>query len=71
LAALLHRSRVEQRLPLIFVKALSLGFQVELQSEWLLANPLSAAALADESMNWQRIGSVFRVKRRAPVPVLA
>ena len=71
LAALLHRSRVEQRLPLIFVKALNLGFQVELQSEWLLANPLSAAALADESMNWQRIGSVFRVKRRAPVPVLA
>ena len=71
LAALLHRSRADQVLPQIFVKALGLGFQVELQTEWLLANPLSAAALSDEASNWQRIGSVFRVKRRAPVPVLA
>jgi exopolyphosphatase / guanosine-5'-triphosphate,3'-diphosphate pyrophosphatase len=56
---------------MIFVKALGLGFQVEFQTEWLLANPLSAAALADEALNWQRIGSMFRVKRRAPVTVLA
>ena len=70
LSALLHRSRDDQPLPLIFVKALSAGFQVELQTEWLLANPLSAAALAEEALNWQRIGSAFRVKRRAPVPVL-
>lgn len=71
LAALLHRSRLDQVLPVIKVKALNPGFHVELQTEWLLANPLSDAALADEAANWQRIGSLFRLKRRAPVPVLA
>lgn len=71
LAALLHRSRLDQVLPVIQIKALNPGFHVELQTEWLLANPLSEAALADEAANWQRIGSVLRLKRRAPVPVLA
>jgi hypothetical protein len=32
--------------------------------DWLEANPLSAAVLADEAVAWQRIGSGLRVKRR-------
>jgi exopolyphosphatase/guanosine-5'-triphosphate,3'-diphosphate pyrophosphatase len=56
-------------LPVFFVKQLSPGFQIEFPVDWLSANPLSAAALTDESLNWQRIGSALRIKRRALLPV--
>jgi hypothetical protein len=36
--------------------------------DWLAANPLSAAVLADEAIAWQRIGSGLRIKRRAASP---
>ena len=65
LAALLHRSRDDQPLPLVLVKSLASGFVLELAAGWLLANPLSAAALADEALAWQRIGMSVRIKRRA------
>ncbi len=65
LAALLHRSRDDQPLPVFLVKSSGTGFLVELPADWLLANPLSAAALADEALVWQRIGMVVRIKRRA------
>ena len=65
LAALLHRSRDDQPLPLVLVKSLATGFVLELAAGWLLANPLSAAALADEALAWQRIGMSVRIKRRA------
>ncbi len=64
LAALLHRSRDEQLLPVFFVKQSSVGFQLELPADWLVANPLSAAALADEALVWQRFGLSLRIKRR-------
>jgi exopolyphosphatase/guanosine-5'-triphosphate,3'-diphosphate pyrophosphatase len=67
LAALLHRSRDEQPLPVFFVKTTDSGFQVEIPADWLLTNPLSAAALADEALVWQRIGLVLRIRRRAAV----
>jgi exopolyphosphatase/guanosine-5'-triphosphate,3'-diphosphate pyrophosphatase len=70
LAALLHRSRDEQLLPVFFVKQSSTGFQLELPADLLVANPLSAAALADEALVWQRFGLSLRIKRRtlASVP---
>ncbi len=71
LGALLHRSRDDQALPDFFVKPLDTGFQVELPADWLPANPLSAAALADEAQIWKRIGSALRIRRRPALPVLA
>jgi exopolyphosphatase / guanosine-5'-triphosphate,3'-diphosphate pyrophosphatase len=70
-AALLHRPRDDHALPVFFVKQSGAGFQLELPADWLLANPLSAAALHDEALVWQRIGWSLRIKRRAaavPVP---
>ncbi len=64
LGALLHRSRDDQPLPACLVRTTGKGFEVELPVGWLLDNPLSAAALADEALNWQRIGSALRVRRR-------
>ena len=69
-AVLLHRSRDEHPMPVFFVKQLNLGFQIDLPADWLLANPLSAAALADETLVWQRIGSALRIKRCTARPVL-
>ena len=63
LAELLKRSRDDQPLPEIRVKQLPTGFQVELPADWLKANPLSAAALADEALNWQNVDLLLRVKR--------
>jgi exopolyphosphatase/guanosine-5'-triphosphate,3'-diphosphate pyrophosphatase len=71
LGALLHRSRDDQPLPLFLARSAGKGFEFELPAGWLLANPLSAAALADEAQIWQRIGSALRVKRRAAAAVEA
>ena len=70
LAALLHRSRDDQLLPVSMVRQSGTGFQLDLPADWLLANPLTAAALADEASIWQRMGSSLRIRRRAAVPVL-
>ncbi|MBI4741484.1 MAG: exopolyphosphatase [Betaproteobacteria bacterium] len=65
LAAMLHRSRDDHVLPEVRVKHGANGYQIELPGDWLAANPLSAAVLADEAVAWQRVGSGLRVKRRA------
>ncbi len=70
LAALLHRSRDDQHLPVSIVRQSGAGFQLDLPADWLLANPLSAAALADEALIWQRMGSDLRIRRRAAVNML-
>lgn len=69
LAVLLHRSRDDAPLLPFFVKQSGAGFQLELPADWLLANPLSAAALADEALIWQRVGSSLKIRRRATVAV--
>ena len=65
LSSLLHRSRDDEGLPVFFVRQSGSGFQVELPADWLAGNPLSAAALAEESLLWQRAGSVLKIKRRS------
>lgn len=65
LAALLHRSRDDQPLPEILVRQSDAGFLIDLPADWLLANPLSAAALGEETLVWQRIGYSVRIKRRS------
>ena len=64
LAAMLHRSRDDQTLPEVCIKHGANGYQLEMPGDWLEANPLSAAVLADEAIAWQRIGSGLRIKRR-------
>ncbi|MEI7611861.1 MAG: exopolyphosphatase [Betaproteobacteria bacterium] len=69
LSALLHRSRDDQPLPVFSVCKSGAGFQFEFPADWLLANPLSSAALVEEALVWQRIGYSIRVKRRSVVSV--
>ena len=71
LASLFSRSRDDHPLPVFSVMQSATGFQIELPAEWLLSNPLSAAALVDEAIVWQRIGLPLRIKRRTAVPVVA
>jgi exopolyphosphatase/guanosine-5'-triphosphate,3'-diphosphate pyrophosphatase len=56
LAALLHRSRSEMRLPAIHASKKKSTFTVELDTRWLAANPLTAAELRDEIKNWNKLG---------------
>ena len=65
LAALLHRSRSDAALPAFAVKASAGAFQIELPADWLLGNPLSAAALAEEAKAWPPVGLACRIKRRS------
>lgn len=64
LAALLHRSRDDYALPDFRASHSVSGFQFELPGEWLVANPLTAAALFEETFAWQSVGSGLRIKRR-------
>ena len=66
LAILLHRTRDDRVLPAWRVTALTNGFQLDLPAEWLLANPLTAAALGEEVAVWQQAGRDFLVKSRSP-----
>ena len=51
------------------VKQSGQGFMVELPTQWLQENPLTAGAFAEESENWQRVGWQLRVRRRSAVAV--
>jgi len=61
LAALLLRRRNEVKLPLLRVAGDAGGFEIELAQSWLDDNPLSAAALEDESRHWKSAGMKLSV----------
>jgi len=65
LAALLHRSRDDLPLPQLLVKLSASGFLIELPTQWLQDNPLTAGALVEEAAAWQRVGWPLRVRRRS------
>ncbi|MEI7430787.1 MAG: exopolyphosphatase [Betaproteobacteria bacterium] len=65
LAALLHRSRDDHPLPTVAVRYTETGFQLDLPTDWLNSNPLSAVALSEEALVWQRIGFPIQIKRRS------
>ncbi|HNH24318.1 MAG TPA: Ppx/GppA phosphatase family protein, partial [Accumulibacter sp.] len=71
LAVLLHRSREDQPWPNLLVREMPVGFQIDLPEEWLDANPMTAAALDDETMRWRRVGIRLRVKALADQPPTA
>lgn len=71
LAALLHRSRSEVRLPAIHASKKKSTFTVELDARWLAANPLTAAELRDEIKNWNKLGIELSVPQLAEIEVEA
>jgi exopolyphosphatase/guanosine-5'-triphosphate,3'-diphosphate pyrophosphatase len=61
LAALFYRGRTDAALPAIQPKAQGLKFRVNVDPDWLARNPLTATALRDEILEWERIGIELRV----------
>jgi exopolyphosphatase/guanosine-5'-triphosphate,3'-diphosphate pyrophosphatase len=56
IAALILRSRTDQRLPFLRVAADAGGFAIDMPQAWLDENPLSAAALESETDSWKAVG---------------
>jgi len=65
LAVLLHRARDDQPLPEISLRESAVGFELDVPVGWPQANPMTAAALADETLLWRRIGIKVRTRRVA------
>jgi exopolyphosphatase/guanosine-5'-triphosphate,3'-diphosphate pyrophosphatase len=62
LAALIHRSRTNMRLPRMQCRPSGSGFQLTLPRHWLEAHPLTAAALETEAREWQALGLKLDVR---------
>ncbi|HVY05897.1 MAG TPA: exopolyphosphatase [Burkholderiales bacterium] len=67
LAALLHRSRSDVRLPAIRASRRKSAFTVEVDAKWLAAIPLTAAELRDEIKEWKALGVELAVPQLAEV----
>jgi exopolyphosphatase/guanosine-5'-triphosphate,3'-diphosphate pyrophosphatase len=67
LAALLHRSRSEVRLPAIRASRKKSSFTVEVDAKWLAANTLTVAELRDEIKDWKGLGVEMSVPQLAEV----
>mgnify|MGYP000858930106 FL=1 len=65
LAVLLHRARDDHQLPELVVRESPVGFQVDVAGHCLTDNPVSAAALDDETVLWRRVGIKLRIKPMA------
>lgn len=63
LATIVHRARLEGASPELQARESVNGFTLQLPAEWLDANPMTAAALHDESVVWDEAG--FRLRIRA------
>jgi exopolyphosphatase/guanosine-5'-triphosphate,3'-diphosphate pyrophosphatase len=55
-AALVQRSRIDSKFPLLRVEGDDVGFTLDLPQAWLEENPLTAAALETEAEYWRSIG---------------
>ncbi|MGH8678693.1 MAG: exopolyphosphatase, partial [Burkholderiales bacterium] len=56
LAALLHRSRSEVKLPAIRASKKKSAYTIEIDARWLMANPLTAAEMRGEIKGWSKLG---------------
>lgn len=63
LAAIVHRARLEGAAPALKASETVNGFTLQLPAVWLEENPMTAAALRDESLFWEEAG--FRLRIRA------
>jgi exopolyphosphatase/guanosine-5'-triphosphate,3'-diphosphate pyrophosphatase len=68
LAVILYRGRADIPLPSIQTRYGGARFRVNVDREWLLGNPLTAAALREETLEWQRIGFELKVPELESAP---
>ena len=69
MAALLHRSRSNEPLPLLSAATNGRGFQLTFDAGGLDEAPLTAAALAEEQLQWEALGLPLKIKDRGTSPV--
>jgi exopolyphosphatase/guanosine-5'-triphosphate,3'-diphosphate pyrophosphatase len=62
LAALFHRSRTNARLPGIEAHCEGTAYRLKLDLDWLRDNPLTAAALKEETREWRKLGVDLEIK---------
>jgi exopolyphosphatase/guanosine-5'-triphosphate,3'-diphosphate pyrophosphatase len=62
LAALFHRSRTNAHLPAIETHCEGFKYRLKLDVDWLRENPLTAAALREETREWRKLGVDLEVK---------
>jgi exopolyphosphatase/guanosine-5'-triphosphate,3'-diphosphate pyrophosphatase len=66
LAALLHRAREgDSELP-VRAALLQRGFELQVESPWLTASPLTAASLDEEVRHWAGLGLELKIKSHRP-----
>jgi exopolyphosphatase/guanosine-5'-triphosphate,3'-diphosphate pyrophosphatase len=63
LSTILHRSRLEEGVPDLQATETANGFTIQLPAAWLDDNPMTMAALRDETAIWAEAG--FRLRIRA------
>jgi exopolyphosphatase/guanosine-5'-triphosphate,3'-diphosphate pyrophosphatase len=61
LAVIFYRGRTDIALPSLHARYSGARFRVNVDRDWLLRNPLTAAALREEMREWQRIGFELKV----------
>ena len=61
LAVLFYRGRADFALPPIQAKVQGNRVRLAIDTEWLERNPLTATALRDEALEWERIGRELRI----------
>ena len=61
LAALFYRGRADVSLPAMQAKAQGAWFRLNLDTQWLTRNPLTATALREEAEEWKKIGFELRI----------
>jgi exopolyphosphatase/guanosine-5'-triphosphate,3'-diphosphate pyrophosphatase len=61
LTVLFYRGRTDVALPSIQAKAQGTRFRLAVDPAWLEVNPLTAAALRDEALEWERLGRELRI----------
>ncbi|MEW6314508.1 MAG: exopolyphosphatase [Pseudomonadota bacterium] len=68
LAVLFCRSRNDVRLPALRLEASRASFRLTLSAQWLAQNPLTAAALHEESREWKSLGMELHVATPRATP---
>jgi len=69
LAVLFHRSRSDVRLPPFEARCEGKRFQLGLDTAWLAASPLTAAALMEEVKEWRKLGVALDIAALEEVEV--
>ena len=61
LAHVLHRRRMSESIPEIFVQAIPKGFKVSLPKQWIKERPLTEFSIKKEADDWAKIGHSYEI----------